>query len=220
MTKMGATRAVIFDFDYTLADSSEGIVECINYALAEMGLACAERDAACRTIGLHLNDTFIKLAGQGQAARCDEFRRLFGRRADEVMTPRTVVYETAPPVLKELRERGLKLGIVSTKFRFRIEEILRRDELLDSFDVILGGEDVERHKPHPEGLYKALERIACPPASVLYVGDSLADAEVAQRAAVPFAAVLSGVTPREEFDGYGAVAVLDDLSQLPRLVGR
>lgn len=217
---MGATRAVIFDFDYTLADSSEGIVECINYALAGMGLACAPRDAACRTIGLTLQETFIKLAGAEQTARCGEFTRLFARRADEVMTPRTVVYETVPPVLKELRGRGLKLGIVSTKFRFRIEEILGRDELLDCFDVIIGGEDVERHKPHPEGLFRALERVAFPPASVLYVGDSLADAEVARRAAVPFAAVLSGVTPRADFDGYGAVAVLDDLSQLPRLVGR
>lgn len=217
---MGATRAVIFDFDYTLADSSDGIVECINYALAGMGLARAEHDAACRTIGLHLNDTFIKLAGQEHAARCEEFRRLFARRADEVMTPRTVVYETVPPLLKELRGRGLKLGIVSTKFRFRIEEILGRDGLLDRFDVLVGGEDVERHKPHPEGLFKALESVACAPASVLYVGDSLADAEVAQRAAVPFAAVLSGVTPRADFEGYGAVAVLESLAQLPAVVGR
>ncbi|HLM58369.1 MAG TPA: HAD-IA family hydrolase [Pyrinomonadaceae bacterium] len=217
---MGATRAVIFDFDYTLADSSEGIVECINYALAEMGLACATRDAACRTIGLTLQEAFIKLAGAEQTARCVEFTGHFARRADEVMTPRTVVYGTVPPVLKELRGRGLKLGIVSTKFRFRIEEILGRDGLLDCFEALVGGEDVERHKPHPEGLFKALEKVALPPASVLYVGDSLTDAEVARRAAVPFAAVLSGVTPRADFDGYGAVAILDDLSQLPRLVGR
>lgn len=61
---MGATRAVIFDFDYTPADSSGGIVECIDYALAGMGLACATRDAACRTIGLTLQETFIKLAGR------------------------------------------------------------------------------------------------------------------------------------------------------------
>lgn len=211
-------RAAIFDFDYTLADSSRGAVECINFAMKEMGLAEASIESACRTIGLSLKDTFLALAGEAEARRCDEFRRLFIKRADEVMVGLTELYDTVPSTIEELRRRDLLLGIVSTKFRYRIEEILERAGLLSFFQVIVGGEDVEQHKPDPEGLFKAMERLQCSPASIVYVGDSLADAEVSKRAAVPFVAVLSGVTGRECFDGYEAIAVLENLSQLPPLL--
>jgi phosphoglycolate phosphatase len=213
-------RAAIFDFDYTLADSSRGAVECINFALKEMGLSEASSEAACRTIGLSLKETFRTLAGEGEARRCDEFARLFVRRADEVMVELTELYESVPETIEELHRQGLRLGIVSTKYRYRIEEILERAALLPFFQVIIGGEDVAEHKPDPEGLFKAIERLQCSPASVVYVGDSVPDAEVSRRAAVPFVAVLSGVTERECFDGYEAIAVLENLSQLPALLSR
>ncbi|HEX8748125.1 MAG TPA: HAD-IA family hydrolase [Pyrinomonadaceae bacterium] len=213
-------RAAIFDFDYTLADSSRGAVECINFALKEMGLPEASNEAACRTIGLSLKNSFLTLAGEGEAQRCDEFARLFVRRADEVMVELTELYESVPATIEELHRSGLLLGIVSTKYRYRIEEILGRASLLPFFQVIIGGEDVSEHKPDPEGLFKAIERLQCSPASVVYVGDSVPDAEVSRLAAVQFVAVLSGVTGRECFEGYEAVAVLENLSQLPALLSR
>lgn len=213
-------QAAIFDFDYTLADSSEGAVECINFALREMGLAEASAEAACRTIGLSLKDTFLTLVGDREARRCDEFAGLFVQRADEVMVKLTVLYESVPATIEALRQSGLRLGIVSTKFRYRIEEILERENLLQFFQVVIGGEDVEQHKPDPQGLFKAIERLECSPASTVYIGDSVADAEVTKRAAVPFIAVLSGVTARESFDDYEAIEVLENLSQLPGLVSR
>ena len=212
------THAVIFDFDYTLVDSSKGAVECIKFALEEMGFAALSSETMCRTIGLSLKDTFLTLAGQQDARRCDEFSRLFVQRADQVMTDLTVVYESVLPSMVALRKSGLRLGIVSTKFRYRIEEILTRDNLLQFFQIVIGGEDVEEHKPHPQGLIKAIENLQCSPQSVVYVGDSVIDAEVAKRAGVPFVAVLSGVTPREHFDGYEISGVLESLSELPALV--
>jgi phosphoglycolate phosphatase len=130
----------------------------------------------------------------------------------------TVLYESVPSMVEALRERGLTLGIVSTKFRYRIEQILRRETLLQYFQVVIGGEDVEEHKPHPEGLFKAVERLQCSPASIVYVGDSVADAELAKRAAVPLVVVLSGVTPREHFGSYQAIGIIESLWELPRLV--
>lgn len=212
-------HAVIFDFDYTLVDSSKGAVECIQFALEEMGLATLSSETICRTIGLSLKDTFLTLAGDQDARRCDEFSSLFVQRADQVMADLTVIYESVLPSIKALRESGLRLGIVSTKFRYRIEEILKREDLLQFFQIVIGGEDVEEHKPHPQGLFKAIERLQCSPQAVVYVGDSVTDAEVAKRAGVSFVAVLSGVTPREHFDGYEMTGVLESLSGLPGLVG-
>ena len=136
------------------------------------------------------------------------------KRADQVMTDLTIVYDSVPPAIAALRETGLRLGIVSTKFRYRIAEILARENLLQFFHTVIGGEDVEEHKPHPQGLFKAIESLECSPQSVVYVGDSVTDAEVAKRAGVPFVGVLSGVTPKEHFAGYEISGVIDNLSEL------
>lgn len=213
-------RAVIFDFDYTLADSSQGAIECINFALSEMDLAQVSPEAACRTIGLSLHETFLTLGEHHEPQRCDEFYRLFVQRAEEVMSKLTVLYEPVPATVEALREAGLRLGIVSTKYRRRISEVLQREALLHGFEVVIGGEDVEQHKPHPQGLFEAIERLECSPASTVYVGDSVVDAELARRAGVPLIVVLSGVTPRGDFDGYDPMAVLENISELPNVFAK
>jgi phosphoglycolate phosphatase len=211
-------HAVVFDFDYTLADSSPGVIECINFALSEMGLAHVSAEAACRTIGLSLHETFLTLGEHHEPQRCDEFHRLFVQRAEEVMSNQTVLYDSVPPMVEALREAGLRLAIVSTKYRRRISEVLHREALLHGFEVVIGGEDVEQHKPHPQGLFEAIEKLGCSPASVVYVGDSVVDAELAKRAGVPLIVVLSGVTPRTHFDTYEPLAVLENVSHLPKIL--
>ena len=213
-------EAVIFDFDYTLADSSRGAIECINFALDQMGLDRVSPEACCRTIGLSLAETFLALAEHHEPRRCDEFHQLFVRRAEQVMSNLTVLYDSVPATIEALKERGLRLGIVSTKYRQRINEILEREALLHGFQVIIGGEDVEQHKPHPQGLFEAIQKLECPVASVVYVGDSVIDAELAKRAGVPLIAVLSGTTPRDHFDNYEPLAVLDNISELPKFLSR
>jgi phosphoglycolate phosphatase len=211
--------AAVFDFDYTLADSSKGCVECVNFALQEMGLATHPVENICRTIGLSLKETFVRLAGNEDAAQGDQFARLFVQRADQVMVDLTVVYQSVAATIHALQEGGLRLGIVSTKYRYRIEQVLERENLRQFFEVVIGGEDVAEHKPHPAGLLEAIRRFESSPLSTVYVGDSLVDAEVAKRAGVPFVAVLSGVTPVDHFEGFERVGTLKDISELPRLLG-
>ena len=211
-------HAAVFDFDYTLADSSPGCVECVNYALQQMGLAPQPGENICHTIGLSLKETFATLVGDRDGTRCDEFSRLFVQRADQVMVDLTVMYESAHGTMAALRDHGLRLGIVSTKYRYRIEQVLERENLRSFFDVVIGGEDVTEHKPHPAGLLEALRRLECSAPSTVYVGDSVVDAEVAKRAGVPFIAVLSGVTPENHFEHYERIGTLKDVSDLPRLL--
>ena len=104
---MANLQAVIFDFDYTLADSSHGAIECINFALAEMGLDHVSAEAACRTIGLSLSETFLTLGEHHEKDRCEEFHRLFVQRAEQVMAKLTVLYESVPATVEALRERRL-----------------------------------------------------------------------------------------------------------------
>ncbi len=208
-------RALLFDFDYTLADSSRGILDCVNCCFEQMGLPSASPEAVSATIGLALPETLCRLAGPQPEERVREFERLFVARADRVMVPSTVLLDSARRMLAALDHNFIALGIVTTKFRRRIHEVLTREGLRDRFAVIVGGDDVRRPKPDPEGLQLALASLSAQPPSALYVGDSLTDAEAARRAGIAFAAVLSGVTPRKAFVPYQPLVVLDSVADLP-----
>lgn len=211
-------RAVLFDFDYTLADSSDAIVECFNTALLGIGLEKAEPDAIRRTIGLSIPDSLAQVAGPEHLPREEEFRLHWRRRSDEIMVEWTRVFDWTPGAVEELRAAGLRLGIVSTKYRSRITATLERHGLGGRFDLIVGGEDVERHKPYPEGLLRAASGLRMEPGECLYVGDTVADAAAADEAGTPFVAVLSGMTPAEAFAGRPSVAIVPSVADVPSLV--
>jgi phosphoglycolate phosphatase len=206
-------QAVLFDFDYTLADSSAAVVECANTALRAMGLPEVPEEEICRTIGLGIPETLVRLAGETQRHRAAEFRRYWRRRSDQIMVDWTRVFPYVPASLRRLRESGLATGIVSTKFRQRIEDVLHRDGLAGYFDLVIGGDDVSEFKPHPQGLLDALTKLGCAAESALYVGDSVTDAETARRAGVDFVAVLSGKTRRQEFLEYAPLGVFETVAE-------
>ena len=121
--------SVIFDFDYTLADSSIGIIECANYALLRLGLPAASDDAIRRTIGMSLTATLPALAGDEHAELGEEFMRLFIERADEVMHDSTVVYEFVPSLVDALDQQWYCAGnrIVQGQVAHREDIAARRD---------------------------------------------------------------------------------------------
>ena len=207
-------QAIIFDFDYTLADSSRGVIACFNFALNKLGLPLADDAVIRQTIGLPLPDALVVLGEKEYSPYTDEFTRLFLECADEIMADSTQLFDAVPETITALRNFGIRLGIFSLKYRYRIEAVLKREQLLDAFDVIIGAEDVSEHKPNPKGLLAVVERLDCDRQNCLYVGDSVTDAKTAQRADIDFIAVLSGVTPRAVFDDYNFYAVLKDVSRL------
>ncbi|PON16735.1 HAD family hydrolase [Candidatus Entotheonella serta] len=211
--------AVVFDFDYTLADSSVGILKCIQYALEQMDLSPAPANRMRESIGLTLPKTLTFLTGYEDAEAGAEFTQLFVEHADRIMADHTVLYHTAPQVITTLHAAGLPLGIVSTKYRYRIEGILQRESLLEHFKIIVGGEDVTEHKPHPLSLQQALQHLDCAPEDAVYIGDHTVDAEAAGRAGIPFVAVLTGTSGRHHFDADQCLGILNDLSALPPLLG-
>ena len=215
---MMGKRAVLFDFDLTLVDSTLGAVDCVNYALETMALPRAEPKAIRATIGFSLAATLASLTGLTDPALARDFSLNFVKQADLRMVELTSVFPGVAQTLDHLKSTGIKTGIVSTKFRYRIETILARDGLLEAFDVIVGGEDVMRHKPDPEGLVKALGKLDVRTGDSLYVGDHPVDAEAAAAAEIPFAAVLTGAATRDDFERWPATAFLSSLKDLAPLL--
>ena len=207
-------KAVLFDFDYTLADSSSAVVDCCNGALASMGLEQAAAADIRRTIGLSIPDTLARLAGDEHRHREQEFRAHWRKRSDVIMVDQTYLYDEAHAAVRALREAGVAAGIVSTKWRQRIVDVLERESLIDGFAVIVGGDNVAEHKPDPEGLLNAAKSLGAEPAEVIYVGDSTTDAKAAARAGMQFVAVLSGVTEAQEFEEFDPLKILPHVGEI------
>lgn len=212
-------RAIIFDFDYTLGDATEGIVQSVSYALEQLGESPASREAIRRTIGLSLADTYAGLSGDRDPERARQFAALFKARADEVMVANTRLYPGVLELLGQLKTAGIRCAIVTTKFHYRIEQILEKFDAGRLIDLIVGAEDVRVEKPDPEGLLWAMEHLSVAKHEALYVGDSLVDAKTAQRAAVAFAAVLTGTTTEAEFEALPHVFIGEDVRDIAAFVG-
>ncbi len=207
-------KAILFDFDFTLGDSSRGICDAFNYGLVGVGLPKAEDEHISKRIGHTLQTMFAEITSSDDDALYPEFRRLYNERAEVVITPSTFLYSGVAELLDSLHVQNKQLGIISTKYRKRLEEILDKFELRQYFTIIIGGEDVLNHKPHPEGLHQALDRLSLQPHEALYVGDTTLDAEAAQSAGIPFAAVLTGATPSETFLPYKPVGIFASVAGL------
>ncbi len=211
-------QAIVFDFDLTLADSRTAIVQCLRYGLEHLGLPPLSDERIVTAIGLSLPATLTYLTGIDDPSITTVFENQVLERSGEITVGLTTIFETVPPLLASLRSSGLALGIASTKYRCRLEAILRRDDLLHHFDVIVGGDDVDRHKPDPAGLLQALDRLGGAPEHLVYVGDHPVDAEAAQRAGIAFVAVLTGHSTSEDFAVYPSRDIIADLSALIRVV--
>jgi len=209
-------NTILFDFDYTLADATPGIVESALFALHEMGFPAPDVEAVRRTVGMSLPESLSYLTGVTEAAQCKRYAALFVQKADEVMTPSTVLFDGTIDVLTRLRTEGARIGIVTSKFRYRIEQALAKFSAEHLVDIVIGYEDVSAPKPSPEGIDKALAHLGAKKEQALFVGDSLYDANAAANAGIDFAAILNGTTEQAAFEPLPHVLIADSLTALCR----
>lgn len=204
--------AYIFDFDYTLADATNPIVESFNYAFDKLNLKRASYEDIVNTIGIPLGEAYTLLTGDKSEESVNLFKKYQKEKSDQITVKQTVFIGEAKKVLETLKSNDKKIGIVSSRWGQRINDILVNLDARDLVDIIIGTEHVEKYKPNPEGLFKIIDMMEAK--NVLYIGDSYIDAETAQNAKVDFVGVTTGTTPREKLERYPNVAVLDDIAGL------
>lgn len=191
--------AVIFDFDYTLADATPAIVSCVNDSLGILGLAHKPEGAIRKTVGMTLKNTFHVLTGISDDALASRFVALFKEEADRIMTANTTLFPETVGVLSGLKAAGCQTGIVTSKLHYRIDEVLEKYGIAHLIDCIVGFEDVRDAKPSPAGLLQAVDRLGVKRDAVLYIGDNQIDAQAAANAGIDFAAVTTGTHAAPEF---------------------
>ncbi len=208
----------LFDFDYTLADSSKGITFCFHRTMEQFGFPPVDDAVVERTIGLPMKEAVRRIVGLKDDGEIENFLIQYRKLADAHMTPNTHFYPEALPTLRTLRTRGAKTAIISSKTSGRIREAFVRDKAEDLVDFIIGCEEVSELKPSPEGIRLALSRFGLSRSDALYTGDSITDAAAAKNAGVAFFGVTHGVTSAEELAAYPHEAIGDSLETAASLI--
>jgi pyrophosphatase PpaX len=118
-------------------------------------------------------------------------------------------------VLAQLKREGRILGIVTAKRRATVELAFEHVPFGHLFDVVVGGDETLRHKPEPEPVLLALERLGAPPEEAAYVGDSPFDVAAGKAAGVYTVAVTwGGIHGRESLEAEHPDAVVDTAEEL------
>lgn len=211
-------QAIIFDFDYTLGDSTEGIVRSTHHALEKLGEEKKTREEIRKTIGLSLHETYKVLSGKDDDEKAELFKKYFIEEADRVMVDSTELYEYSFEILEKLKKEGYKIAIVTTKLNSRIKSILKKFSASHLIDEIVGVENVKNVKPDPEGLFLACEKLKVKPKDVIYIGDSYVDAKAAQNAKIDFLGVLTGTTTRQMFEEYNCLCICENIEKAYKYV--
>jgi len=185
-------RAVLFDLDGTLADTTALIVECFQ-----------------RTVEAHLGERLPPerwLATMGRPLRVQmrDFARdeaeweamvaTYNTHQEALHDGRVRAFDHAAEVLDALRAAGVPVALVTSKGRRMTERTLSCCGLAERIEVCVCGDEVERPKPDPEPVRRALDLLGTGPGGedVLFVGDSPFDVRAGRAAGVRTAAALWG----------------------------
>ncbi|WP_177734672.1 HAD family hydrolase [Flavobacterium inviolabile] len=204
----------LFDFDYTLADASKGIVSCFHIVLNRHGWTGITDEVIKKTIGMTLEDSFAVLTGIQEKETLMRLKQEYIEEADGIMSDNTFFYSDAIPFLTRLKDHQRQTGIISTKQRYIINESIVKNQVETLFDIVIGMEDVKWAKPDPEGLLTAMKRLNAVPEQTLYFGDNIIDAKAAQAAGVDFVGVTTGMTAKEDFHQYPYKKIVARLSDI------
>lgn len=209
-------RAICFDFDYTLGDATDSIVAGFQSAFGKMGLPIPERDQIRATVGYVLEDAYTLLSGDASAEGRETFRPYYQEVAFPMQAEGIPLFPGAVELFGWLKEKEVEMAIVSSRRKISIVLTLEKEGVMEAFSLVIGGGEVSRHKPDPEGLLLALEKLGLEKEELLFCGDTVLDAGAAKNAGVDFAAVLNGTTTAEGFNEFPCVTIAEDLWALKK----
>lgn len=212
---MTETKIIILDFDGTLGDTASVIIKTMHETIREMGLPTRTDEQCAAMIGLRLVEIPPVLFPECDIdvdLYADTYRRLFDiHNKDGAVNLYPNVIET----LKALKARGITLTIASSRGQASLSQFVKNLGLTDIITYILGAGDVENGKPHPEAIFKTLDKYGFIPDQAIMVGDTIFDIQMGINAGTRTCGVTYGNGSRESLSP--ADWLIDDFSELLEL---
>jgi pyrophosphatase PpaX len=210
--------AVLFDLDGTLIDTIELILSSARYAFDGWHRGYPSDAEWIRGIGTPLVDQLRGFASDDEelGQLLTRYRRYQSEHHDRL----TRCYADVPEVVARLAAGGYRLGIVTSKATPIAHQSLGFVGLDAHFETIIGYDDTTRHKPEPDPVLAALDRLGVDPAHAAFVGDSPHDMKAGTAAGVVTVAALWGAFDRETLAATQPDHLIECMADLPRLLDR
>ena len=210
--------AILFDYDGTVADSLPDIVYSVNVAMRQYGLPEYNAETLAPLLGYGAHVLMEKAAPPDTSDELKEklytaYVSYYAAHAND----RTVPYPGILPMMRRLREDGLKLAVISNKPDAAVQPGVRRF-FAPWLTLAVGEKPGVRRKPCPDMLETAAAEMGVSLPRCLYVGDTEVDLETARAAGIDCAAVTWGFRTREQLVGAGAVLLFDSPGELTAFI--
>ena len=206
-------RAVLFDWDGTVADTRPGIFNSVRYAIGQYGIADRPDDELRYFIGPPLYDGFEHVFGVSPelANELTDTYRVYYR--DKGIFECNV-YDGVGDLLRELHDAGVKTAVVSSKPKEFLDRLVEHFGLAEHLDAVVGPA-MDNHNSNKTVLVnQALKELMLLPSTVAMIGDRHFDMEGAKAAGVNAVGVLYGYGTEEELCAAGADAVCEQVADL------
>ncbi len=217
-------KAFIFDIGGTLVRTDKAIFHTIKQSLERNGLRLADKDKVISTFGTSMHfivKTAVELSysgrdKEGMIKRCyDSYKSFFPKEVASDF----VVFPTVIEGLQLLKDKGLKLGIVTGMLREDAIFILEKTDLLQYFDVVVTRDELSNSRPHPEGLLLAMQRLGIKNKNeCIYAGDTIVDIQMAKNAHVRVVCLKTGIQDNAHLEKENPDYFADNFSDMVNLL--
>ena len=203
-------KLIIIGYDGTIADTSPGILYCMNTTANAMGYTPVHHDALYGVIGVSLEQGFMSLYGMKEDEieyAMNNYSKLYSIKGEEMF----LIYDGIEESLRRLKESGCKLAIVTQKNAKFINNMLGVYKTIgEQFDIVCAT-DVDIDMEKSDMLLKVCEELGISVEDSIFIGDSYVDALAAQEVGMGFAAALDGWGFRSPADAekYDCALCLD-----------
>jgi phosphoglycolate phosphatase len=208
---------LIFDWDGTLFDSIEWIVDCLQQAADDSGIRKPSREAARSVIGLGLGEALQTLfpdqREEGLETLMDCYRRRYFARE---ISPADL-FDGVPEMLEELRRQRFLLAVATGKARRGLDRALRGTGIAHVFSATRCADEAAS-KPHPAMLNQIIELLGVDRGQAVMIGDTTHDLQMAGNAGIAGIGVTCGAHRREELAALAPIACLGDVRELLSII--
>lgn len=214
-------RLCIFDLDGTLADTLDSLVFSVNETLKEMGLPPISQERCRQFVGNGarvLMEKSLWEAGEPAPGRLDDAMQIYGRIFHENCTYHVVPYEGIQELLGEMKQKGMKLAVLSNKPHKQTVRVVENVFGRGMFHRIQGQTDGIPRKPDPGAALKIAEELGVLPQETVYIGDSEVDIATGTNARMTTIGVEWGFRSRAILQKAGAAHIVSVPEEIMKLI--
>lgn len=203
----------IFDWDGTLCNSIDHIVESMQDAARELRMTAPPAAAVRDIVGLGLPEAISRLFPDIDDVLGADIAATYSRHFASPDRPPAQLFEGALGTLDSLRDRGIELAVATGKSRRGLDRVLASLSLSNFFDTTRCADET-RSKPHPMMVHEIMAERGKSAAKAVVIGDSEYDLGMAREAGVRSVAVSFGVHSEDRLAAYAPLAIVHDLPAL------